>query len=410
MIFKNLYELAEKYNLSRSTVYSRLYAGWTPEDFERGYRKYRRSGCISSEERNTSEYHKYNNTLTLCKRNHIPLSPVLESFSNFKEFLKSIGWHKGMILRVRDYSKPYGIDNLTILDNEPDYKVLSLAEKYNLKPWRVRQCLKKGWKESDFERGVKAYNRCPRIEGYSIERLCKEFNLKRITVYTRLRNGWTLENFKSGVRIKYNKDPFYKFYLHTVSYYRRRNLPVCSEWEKDFESFKSFLISIGWSRGKKLFREDSTKPLSPDNWSFKKSSRKCHLIFGMTPKEVMEKFNVSRQVISDRLKRGWTLEDFERGHRERTKIPYHIRFFMEKFNLSLEEVTAKIADGWKRRDFEAGRKLEWQKHIYSGKYKNSKVLAEKYNIPVRTVYSRIRYGWTLEDFERGYRKRCRKTE
>ena len=261
---------------------------------------------------------------------------------------------------------------------------------------------------SDFEKGTKAYNKCPRIEGYSIERLCKEFNLKRMTVYARLRNGWTLENFKSGVRIKYNTDPFYKFYLHTVNYYKHRNLPIHPEWENDFESFKSFLVSIGWSKRKKLFRVDSTKPLSPDNWSFRKSSRKGHLIFGMTPKEVREKFNVSRQVVSDRLKRGWTLEDFERGRRKRTRIPFYVEFFMEKFNLSLEEVTAKIADGWRRQDFEAGHKLE--RHYHSGRFKEARALAEKYNIPVETVRSRLRYGWTLEDFEKGYRKRCRKTE
>ena len=401
-------ELAEKYNLSIFTVYSRLHSGWTPEDFERGHKKYKKSERISLLERNTPEYHKYNNTLTLCKKNHIPLSSVLESFSNFKEFLKSIGWHKGMILQIRDHSKPYGIDNIIILNNETDPYVLSLAERCNLKPWRVRQLLRSGWGEADFEKGTKAYNKCPRIEGYSIERLCKEFNLKRMTVYARLRNGWTLENFKSGVRIKYNTDPFYKFYLHTVNYYKHRNLPIHSEWENDFESFKSFLISIGWSKGKKLFRVDSTKPLSPDNWSFRKSSRKCHLIFGMTPKEVREKFNVSRQVVSDRLKRGWTLEDFERGGRKKNKIPFHVKFFMEKFNLSLEEVTAKIADGWRRQDFEAGRKLE--RHPHSGKFKESRALAEKYNIPVETVRSRLRYGWTLEDFEKGYRKRCRKTE
>lgn len=146
-------ELAEKYNLSIFTVYSRLHSGWTPEDFERGHKKYKKSERIPLLERNTSEYHKYNNTLTLCKKNHIPLSSVLESFSNFKEFLKSIGWHKGMILQIRDHSKPYGIDNIIILNNETDPYVLSLAERCNLKPWRVRQLLRSGWEEADFERG-----------------------------------------------------------------------------------------------------------------------------------------------------------------------------------------------------------------------------------------------------------------
>ena len=320
--------LVEKYHIPQSTAYTRLSLGWTLEDFERGYKKNQKRGG----ERNSPEYNKYHQVKSICNKNNMPYSPVLESFESFNEFLKSISWTPGMKFSIKDFNKPFSFENISINHSiKKNRRILEISNRYNIPYCTCRSRLIRGWTLEDFERGYKYSKQKPSnkkerkrysIPGYTPKELSCKFGINMGTTYSRLRNGWTLEDFERGFlkRRQYHiKDLYRKRWWSLKSYCRRRNILLCEEWENDFDSFKEFLISIGWKSGMYICIRDYSKPFSSDNYSLDRSSKRCNEIFSVSSKEVREKYHISRQLLSHRLKNGWTLKDFERGYKKNQK-------------------------------------------------------------------------------------------
>jgi len=147
--------------------------------------------------------------------------------------------------------------------------------------------------------------------------------------------------------------------------------------------------------------------------------------------ELAERFHITAPCVYLRIKRGWTLKDFERGsrakgcrekaadsfrqkwHRMRMHANQHPNYIIKKLYDDFEaykDFLVKI--GWKeglnilRKD--SSQPLSIKNYILSEKKKigDSKVsqLAKEYGISHQGVYARFKAGWTEEDFKRGYRK------
>lgn len=417
MDYSQVKRLVKEYNLKESTVYSRIRAGWTEENFKSGYKTNRKRGG----DRGSVVYNRYHHIKCVCKRHNMPDSPILESCESFGEFLDSIGWVPGMFFRIKDYSKPFSKDNILINERpEREKPIVAMSEKYNLPYHTAKTRLLRGWTEEDFirghrDRGVWRGGR-PRgplktFFGYTVFQLMEKFNIsKRGTVYSRIRNGWTLEDFEYGGkkrgRIR-TKDIYCKKWWSVRSYCRKKGITLCDEWGRDFESFKAFLISIGWKEGVMIYPRSFEEPFGPDNYSFSRVAKK-KAFFNMSAGEVMKKYNISRQVLSDRLKRGWTIEDFERGYKKKQKVvvlsvrDVRVGEMAEKYHLNYFCAYERLKNGWTEEDFIRGYRIKTPKKYFGFTMKE---LSEKYNISIGTVRSRLlSYHWTLEDFEKGKKK------
>lgn len=144
--------------------------------------------------------------------------------------------------------------------------------------------------------------------------------------------------------------------------------------------------------------------------------------------ELAERFHITAPCVYLRIKRGWTLKDFEKGcrvkakaadsfrqkwHRMRMHANQHPNYIIKKLYDDFEaykDFLVKI--GWKeglnlfRKDL--SKPLSIKNYVLSEKKKigDSKVsqLAKGYGISHQGVYARFKAGWTEEDFKRGYRK------
>lgn len=143
--------------------------------------------------------------------------------------------------------------------------------------------------------------------------------------------------------------------------------------------------------------------------------------------ELANMFHISVQCVYLRLRRGWTLQDFEKGYRNKTHYAcsfrqkwQRLRFYTNKHpNYVVQEYyddfeaykSFLIKIGWKE-GYNIFRKnpnepLSINNYVLSDKKKmgdsNVSSLAKQYGISHQAVYSRFKAGWTLDDFKRGYK-------
>ena len=94
---------------------------------------------------------------------------------------------------------------------------------------------------------------------------------------------------------------------------------MCDEWYYDYEKFKEWALNNGYSDELTIDRIDNSKGYSPDNcrWVTPKeqaNNRTSNTIIEykgerLTISQMAEKYNVSRYLISQRLRAGWTVID-----------------------------------------------------------------------------------------------------
>ena len=100
-------------------------------------------------------------------------------------------------------------------------------------------------------------------------------------------------------------------------YYASKGITVCDEW-KDYKVFKEWALVNGYTDEKTLDRIDGEGDYCPENcrWCSRVqqqnniSSNKKYDVNGelLTKREIAEKYNLTYDAVSGRLKRGWTIE------------------------------------------------------------------------------------------------------
>ena len=113
------------------------------------------------------------------------------------------------------------------------------------------------------------------------------------------------------------KDSSYK-------YYGGRGISVCGEWAHDFNAFKDWAYANGYNEDANRYectidRIENDKGYSPDNcrWvtqevqSNNKRSNRLLTYNGetLTMRQMSEKYEVPYQVLRERLRHGWNIED-----------------------------------------------------------------------------------------------------
>ena len=112
------------------------------------------------------------------------------------------------------------------------------------------------------------------------------------------------------------------YYKSTNQYknYGDRGIKVCEEWKhmQGFINFYNWAISNGYKETLTLDRIDNNKGYCPSNcrWITPKeqsNNRRNNVYYTFngetkTSKQWCELYNISQTTLSDRLKRGWTLE------------------------------------------------------------------------------------------------------
>lgn len=101
--------------------------------------------------------------------------------------------------------------------------------------------------------------------------------------------------------------------------YGGRGITVCKEWRDDFEAFYEWAMNHGYKDNLTIDRINNDRGYSPDNcrWSTRKQQgrnrRSNHLISYngeiKTLTEWAEQLQVSCDLLRDRLKCGWTVEE-----------------------------------------------------------------------------------------------------
>lgn len=158
-----------------------------------------------------------------------------------------------------------------------------------------------------------------------------------------------------------SNDPFRHKYSVFKCACKRRGTPICEEWLESFESFKDFLVSNHWEKGKDLQRSDLTQPYSPSNCIVTERGNP-----NLQVRELCKKYGLNKGTVRQRIQNGWTEKDFEN----------------------------KGKSSYNPHDMSKHKK-------YFGMYPSE--IAKKFNLPVTVVTGRLRCGWTLKDFNKGYR-------
>ena len=163
------------------------------------------------------------------------------------------------------------------------------------------------------------------------------------------------------------KDPYREKYRVFKCACKSKHIPICQEWLDSFESFKSFLIKVGWKKGMTLSRLNPKRPYSPKNCILMERGKALKLS-GYSVKDLALKYNLNAGTVRQRISvYGWTLEDFEKGYKKNSYNPHdlskHKRYFKDnllateialKYKLSLSKTMGRLRIGWTERDFERG--------------------------------------------------------
>ena len=98
-----------------------------------------------------------------------------------------------------------------------------------------------------------------------------------------------------------------------------RGITICKEWEDDFEAFREWAISNGYRRDLDIDRIDNNKGYSPDNCRWVTRTVNLNNTRGnvrytydgktMTVTQWSRYLGGSDNLITNRLKRGWCIED-----------------------------------------------------------------------------------------------------
>lgn len=124
---------------------------------------------------------------------------------------------------------------------------------------------------------------------------------------TRLYNIWKHMKY----RCNSPKSKRHKFYYD-------KGIKVCDDWKDDFMKFYNWAINNGYDKNLTLDRIDNNGNYEPTNcrWATatqqnnnqSTSIRITHKEKEYTLKQLSEKYNIKRDTLYSRLKRGWTLE------------------------------------------------------------------------------------------------------
>lgn len=100
--------------------------------------------------------------------------------------------------------------------------------------------------------------------------------------------------------------------------YGGRGITICDEWEKDFMSFYNWAMANGYSDDLTLDRIDVDGNYEPQNCQWidiktqnnKRRSNKFITYNGKTKTQIQwcREYNINATTFSDRLKRGWSIE------------------------------------------------------------------------------------------------------
>lgn len=100
--------------------------------------------------------------------------------------------------------------------------------------------------------------------------------------------------------------------------YGGKGIKVCEEWENDFISFYNWALNNNYSKNKSIDRIDGNKNYSPDNcrWATDKvqannTTQVHNITFNGETMGIYawaDKLGISRKMLSERIRRGWTIE------------------------------------------------------------------------------------------------------
>jgi hypothetical protein len=107
--------------------------------------------------------------------------------------------------------------------------------------------------------------------------------------------------------------------VNGYEHYGGRGIKVCKEWREHFEPFKEWALSHGYKYGLEIDRIDNNGDYCPENcrWvtrtqNMNNTSKTKHILYAgrqYTITELADQFNLSRDLIRDRLYKGWPIED-----------------------------------------------------------------------------------------------------
>lgn len=101
--------------------------------------------------------------------------------------------------------------------------------------------------------------------------------------------------------------------------YGGRGITICDEWKSDFLSFYKWAISHGYQKGLTIDRKDVNGDYCPENcrWATKKQQANnkrgtTYIVYNglsMTISEASEQYGIPRDVLSRRIRDGWSDEN-----------------------------------------------------------------------------------------------------